>query len=399
MNILFITIAWPASGERNLFSDLMDEFVLEGHNVYVIGASDSGTYPDAGLVKENGINVLRIQCGRIRKTSHFRKMVSLSTLGIKIFKAVKQYYWQTDIDIIICPTPPITLSYVYRRLKRKYKAAFYLLLKDIWPQGSVDHHVFHKHSIPWLYFRGHEIRIYKTADYIGCMSPAGVKYILSKNKYIAESKVEVCPNCIRPGKDFPEVNKTLIRAKYHIPNDACVFIFSGNLGIGHGLGFLIEAIRQLNDYSKAYFVIGGSGTHFQFLSEKIQSLSLKNVMLYEWLPVADFNNILMCSDVGLILLHKYTVPQFPSRLLSYLDYSKPVLCAVNKETDIGTIIQNSLCGRALIHGDLDGFIREVKYLSENLSERTILGINARKLLVNNYTVRHGYDIIMNHFIT
>ena len=397
MNILFITIAWPASGERNLYSDLMDEFATAGHKVYVVGANDTDGLQYSGIVNERGISVLRIRSGKIRKTSHIRKMVSLLGLERKMMNAIDKHFGQIKIDLILSPTPPITLAHLYIKLKKKYRANFYLLLKDIWPQGSVDHQVFRKYSIPWLFFRLNEIRTYKTADYIGCMSPLGVRYILSRNKYLTRNKVEVCPNCIRPNEKKIHVNIDSVRSNYNIPPHACVFIFSGNLGVGHGLGFLIEAIRTLKDYSKAFFIIGGSGTHFRFLSEIVKEHSLKNVFIYQWLPAVEFEKILAASDVGLILLYKYTVPQFPSRLLSYLDYSKPVLCAVNKETDIGTIVTNSGSGCSVIHGDLEGFIYEVKSLSENKYYREEMGRNARKLLIHNYTVKHAYEIIMSHF--
>ncbi len=397
MNILFITIAWPSPGEKNLYTDLMDEFVLHGHNVYVVGTQNNEKPVKPGPEKENGIEVLRISSGNIRKSSYFRKAVSLFTLGRRFLNAIYRCLNDKNFDLIIAPTPPITLSRLLKRLKKKYNSPFYLLLKDIWPQGSVDLKVIRKYGIPWIYLRSHETRLYRTADYIGCMSPLGVQYVLSKNKFIPENKVEVCPNSIRPVKHIPEIKSDTIRAKYNIPQDACVFIFSGNLGIGHGLHFLAEAIKLLSDYSKAFFLIGGSGTHYQNLKNRFAEFSPGNALLYSWLPREDFEQIMGTSDVGLILLYRYTSPQFPSRLLSYLEYSKPVLCAVNEATDIGTTVEKTGCGHSVIHGNLDGFIDAIKYFSENSDARRKMGENGRKLLMNNYTVAHSYEIIMSHF--
>lgn len=397
MTILFITIAWPKTGERNLYTDLMDEFVLHGHEVCIATTHAGEPLPYDELRDENGMKVLRVHSGKIRKTSHYRKALSLLTLGNKMYNAIDKHFSGATFDLIISPTPPVTLSALYKKLKRRYKVEFYLLLKDMWPQGSVDHGVFHKYSLPWIYFRYHEMSTYKTADYIGCMSPFGVKYILSNNRFISENKVEVCPNCIRPKEETAKNNLIEIRTKYNIPPDACVFIFSGNLGIGHGLGFLVETIKQLRDYSKAFFVIGGSGTHYHFIEDRLKEFPHNNVFLYEWLLSEDFNNILAASDVGLILLYKYTVPQFPSRLLSYLEYSKPVLCVANAYTDIGSIVESNSCGLSTEHGKLNEFIHAIKYFAENEKERKRMGKNARQLLLDNYTVAHGYEIIMSHF--
>ena len=397
MNILFISIAWPREGERNLYTDLMDEFVEKGHEVYVIGTTDADDHSPVRISEEHGKKVLRVPSGQIRKASHIRKFRSLLTLDNKILKQVKEHFNNLKIELIIAPTPPVTLSRLFKKLKRIYNANFYLLLKDIWPQGSVDLKVFIKYSIPWLYMRSHEVRTYKTADYIGCMSPMGAKYILSKNRFLSPDKVESCPNSIRPIENVPDYPSDEIRKKYKIPNESCVFIFSGNLGMGHGLFFLVEAIKRLADYPDAFFILGGSGTQFSYLESKFTEFSFKNALLYNFLPREDFNRIMATSDVGLILLYRYTVPQFPSRLLSYLEYSKATLCAVGSYTDIGTIVVESGSGLSVDHGDLEGFIANVKYLCEHKEERVNMGKNGRKLLMENFTVTHSYNIIMKHF--
>ena len=396
MNIMFVTISWPPSGGRNLYTDLMDEFIQNGHNVFVVTNQDYDKHVNSFVTEENKIKVLRVSSGRIRKSGYIRKIRSLFALGAKMWKGIRQHYAEKQIDLIIGSTPPITLSGFYSKLKKHFGAPFYLLLKDIWPQGSVDLKVIRKYGIPWLYLRSHERKLYNTADYIGCMSPLGVQYLVNHNKYLPLEKVEVCPNSIRPTKEN-KATKNDIRKKYKIPPGACVFLFSGNLGIGHGLHFFIDALKVLSNYNKAYFVIGGSGTQYDYLKSEFQKLNPVNALLYSWLPREDYEEMLKTSDVGLIFLYRYTLPQFPSRLLSYLDYSKPVLCAVNKATDIGTIIEESGCGRSVDHGDLNEFAAAVKFFCENENKRKTMGINGKKLLMENYTVKHSYDIIVKHF--
>lgn len=103
------------------------------------------------------------------------------------------------------------------------------------------------------------------------------------------------------------------------------------------------------------------------------------------------------SDVGLILLHRYTVPQFPSRLLTYFDHSKAVLCAVNKHTDIGEIVERHGCGLSVPHGDVARFTQAVRYLATHREARREMGQNGHRLLLGKYTVAGSYDIIMSHF--
>ena len=395
MKVLFITIAWPNAGERNLYSDLLEEFKKNGHDVFVACADEKS---DTTSIKvESGMNILRFPTLQIRKAGKLQKALSLLFLGWKFRNNINKHYAGHNFDLIIAHTPPITLSGLMIYLKRKYDAFFYLLLKDIWPHSNASLNIIKKGGIIYRYFRWHEKRIYDAADMIGCMSPKNVEYILKKNNFLDKQNVEECPNSIIP-RTFEPKNRNGIRAKYGIPEDATVFIFSGNLGKGHGLKFYLDTIEALNDYDKAYFLIGGSGTQYSYLEATLAEKDLDNIFLYEWLPKEDFNEILLTSDVGMILLSsQYTVPQFPSRLLAYLEASKPVLCAVNKETDIGTIVEDAGCGISVPHGEQEELIGAIKRLSEDERWRNELALNSRVLLESRYTCKDSYSIIMSHF--
>lgn len=420
MRLLFITIAWPAPGERNLYSDLMEEFADRGVEVTVLatmperetdGAVMAGEWRKGGLLKaftmrkervlltvEMGIRVLRVSVPPIRKVSPWQKGFSLLFLAGRMERAARNYLADARVDLIMAPTPPVTLSPLYRKLKKRSGASFYLLLKDIWPQGSVDLGVLHKYGIPWWILRYHEKMTYRIADHIGCMSPRGVDYFLAHNRKIDPAKVEVCPNSIRPVPVASgETAATFVRLKYGIPEKACLFIFSGNLGAGHGLEFLTRAIRELSDFEGAFFLIGGSGTGFEKIKRELDGGRVRNALLYSWLPPEDFRCLLEAADVGLILLHKYTVPQFPSRLLSYLDRGKAVLCAVNSFTDIGDIVEKEGCGLSVPHGDMARFAGAIRYLSQNKEIRRQMGRKGRRLLLERYTVSQSFEMIMRHY--
>jgi len=376
---------------------LMDEFRNNGHDVYVVCNEELKTHNETRLTIENDLHILRVTTGRIKKTAYFRKMISLLMLGSQMQAAIDKYLKDAYFDLIIFNTPPITLSGLIKYLKKKYSCPFYLLLKDMWPQGSVDLEVIKKYGMIWQFFRYHEKRIYRLADYIGCMSPMGVEYIRGNNPFIPKQNVEECPNSIRSSEE-EIINTDGLCEKYNIPEGATIFSFSGNMELGHGLYFLADAINQLAEYKKAFFLIGGAGTHFKYLQKAFNEMQPTNAMLYQRLPLEDFKRVTAIVDVGLILLEKkYSVPQFPSRLLTYLEKSKPVLCAVNATTDIGTIAEKNGCGKTVLHGDIEAFIKAVKFFSENVVERHQMGINAKKLFTERYTTANSYNIIMQHF--
>lgn len=397
MNILFATIAWPEPGERNIYSDLMDEFVAGEHKVYILCARERRSGKPTECIQQNGLQILRVRCGNLQKTSIVEKGLSLFCLNRQMLKALEEYYGSVLFDLIICSTPPITLAPLIAKIKSRHNAKVYLLLKDMWPQGPVDMGALRKGGMLWRYFRRQEQRMYRHADFIGCMSPAGVHYVLEHNPKLRASQVEVCPNSIRPGELQPD-GRDRIRAKYHIPMEAVVFLFGGNLGKPQGLPFFIEAIKALGKDRELYFLIIGSGTHFAMVRDALEGIAVENAAVYQRLPKQDYDRLANACDVGLILLDgKYTIPHFPSRLLSYLDAGMPVLLAVNRATDIGNIIEQAGCGNAVVHGDLDGFVKAARDFAQSPENRIQMGTAARRLLEEQYTANHSYRIIMKHF--
>ncbi len=114
-----------------------------------------------------------------------------------------------------------------------------------------------------------------------------------------------------------------------------MFIYGGNLGRPQGVGFLLETIR-LTKRSDVYFLIVGSGTELKKIKEWFKENKPKNATLISILPKIDYDKLLAACDVGLIFLNKnFTIPNYPSRLLSYLEMKMPVIAATDPNTDIG----------------------------------------------------------------
>ena len=87
------------------------------------------------------------------------------------------------------------------------------------------------------------------------------------------------------------------------------------------------------------------------------------------------------------------IPNFPSRLLSYLEMNIPILAATDPNTDIGTIIEENGCGYKILAGNQVEIQNKInQLLSSDLKQ---MGLNGQKLLLNNYTVDISYNLIMN----
>lgn len=401
MNILLLTLLdFNSIDEDGIYTDLMREFVRNNHQVYIVSPSERKNKQKTYLIKEKNCEILKLQIGNIQKTNLLEKGISMLTIEPKFKTGISKYFGQVKFDLVIYSTPPITLQKAVEYVKKRDQAKTYLLLKDIFPQNALDLGMMSDKgikSIIYKYFRSKEQKLYKISDYIGCMSPANVNYLLEYNSSISPNRVEVCPNSIEP-KDIiiSKSDKEAIRAKYGIPLDKVVFIYGGNLGKPQGIDFIIDCISTNRNHD-VFFLLVGSGTEYSKLDNFIKKSQLNSVKLLSALPRDDYEALANSADVGLVFLdHRFTIPNFPSRILSYMQVSIPILAATDVNTDLGQILDSGEFGLWCESTDVGIFHEKVKLLCDK-EIRDKMGENARNYLENNYTARASYDIIISKF--
>ena len=124
-----------------------------------------------------------------------------------------------------------------------------------------------------------------------------------------------------------------------------------------------------------------------------------NARLLNSLPKREYDLLMRSADIGLIYLdHRFTIPNYPSRLLSYLENAIPIMMAVDKNTDIGRIAEQNNYGYWAESDDIMAFDCKLDALLEDSSLRKSMGLRGYEYLKANYTVDHAMRIIMSHFI-
>lgn len=398
MNILFLSLTSIDSlNQRNIYADLLREFARYGHKIYTVSPVQRRLKKPTHILTEQNAHILKVRTGNITKANPIEKGISTVLLSKQFIKAIKKHFKGIKFDLILYPTPPITLDSVVKYFKKRDGARTYLLLKDIFPQNAVDIGMMSKSGIKGLlykYFRKKEKRLYAISDRIGCMSKANVEYVLKHNPEVDPQKVEICPNAIEP-KDMriSAEERVALREKYGIPLDKKVFVYGGNLGRPQGIPFLMECLKAEKDNADAYFLVVGDGTEYAKLAAFFDAERFTNAKLLKRLPKEDYDRMVAACDVGLIFLdHRFTIPNFPSRLLSYIQAGLPVLAATDPNTDVGKVIEEGGFGFACESNDAIAFSACVaRALAADADAMREAGI---RYLYENYTVEKAYKTIM-----
>lgn len=402
MNILFLTIGRITSIEsHSIYADLLRSFRDHGHTVYAIAPNQKRTGLKTELIHENGAHILHVETGNVTGASNLvTKGIAQMSLEPTFIRAIKQYFADVKFDLVMYSTPPITFAKVVDFVKKRDGAKSYLLLKDIFPQNAVDLGMMTKtgpKGLIYSYFREKEKKLYGFSDFIGCMSEANVQYVLKNNPEVKPEKVEVCPNAVEViDQSVDWETRIRIREKYGIPQDKTVYIYGGNLGKPQGIPFLITCLRKCVDIEDAYFLIVGKGNEYPKLEAFIRDEKPDNVKLVSYLPKEDYDCLVGACDVGLIFLdHGFTIPNFPSRLLSYMQAKLPVLAATDPNTDIGAVITNGGFGWWCESNDADAFAEKVRAMQEQ--DLATMKNNGYAYLNEHYSTENAYSIIMRHF--
>lgn len=400
MNVLFLTLVeFDTIQEHNIYSDLLREFVKNGHEVYVISPSEKRENKPTHVVKEDHATILRLQIGNTQKTNIIEKGISTLLIEPQFKAGIKKYFSDVKFDLVLYSTPPITLVSAVEYVKKRDGAKTYLLLKDIFPQNAVDIGIMRKSGLKGLlykHFRRKEKKLYSISDRIGCMSQANVDYILKHNPEVDPSFVEVCPNSVDViDKSVDAETRKQIREKYGIPLDKKVFVYGGNLGKPQGVPFLIECLRKCQDIEDAFFLIVGDGTEYGVLESYVEQDKPANVKLMKRLPKEDYDTMVGACDIGMIFLdYRFTIPNFPSRLLSYMQARLPVLVCTDLNTDIGKIVEEGQFGWWCKSNASLSFFMHVKDAIN--SDNDELGNNGFEYMKENYDVAKAIQSIIAH---
>lgn len=378
--------------------DIAKELVRRGNRVLIACPADAQNKASDTFTTIDGLDYLFVASGySVGKVNFLKKVKDFLSLDAAFGKAVSKALAGEKIDLILYSTPPITLANTIAKIKKQQQAKTCLMLKDIFPQNAVDMGMMKKTGIMglvWRYFRNKEKKLYNHSDYIGCMSNANIRYVLEHNPQIQERRVGLCVNSHRLIPVQP-VDEAAVRQKYGLPLDKTIFLYGGNLGKPQGLDYFIRVMQENLNKPDRFFLICGGGNDQKSIEDFIDREKPENVKFMTSIPPDEFDVLSRVCDVGLVFLdHRFTIPNFPSRMLSIMLSEKPILAATDANTDVGEVIAEGDMGwwcESTDTAPFNAFLNEICANPQLAAEK---GKNARSYYEQHYTTAIACDQIL-----
>lgn len=394
MRVVFLGLAVPNMNEyHNMFTELVVEFRNNGHDIMVVAP----TYDEKvfGMQVEDGIPTLRVPTLELFGVGKIQKGLATLLLPYQYKRALKKSKIDLNFDLVMMPTPPITLVNVASWLKRKYGSKMYLILRDIFPQNALDLGMMNPKGLAYTYFRKKEKEMYFASDYIGCMSPGNIDYVIRHNPEQNANKLHLLPNWawLQPNLGQQEIIK--IKDQYGLL-DKFIVVFGGNIGKPQKMENIVALAKSCTTNKDIFFLIIGGGNEKEYLDRMILREDLSNVRVKDFLSREEFFKVLQIADVGLISLSEnFTIPNIPSKSLVYFNARVPILASVDLNTDFGTQLEAIGAGLWAEAGKTKKLKEKLMYLYNNPEKRKKMGENGYQYFKNNLLASMAYENIIS----
>ena len=367
-----------------MMHELACELVHLGHKVSVV--TPNSTVSSIRIEKLDGVNIYRFHSGKIKNVSKVKRAINETLLSWNAWKNTKSILKNNPHDLIIYYSPSIFFGPLVYLLKKEWNAKSYLILRDFFPQWTIDNKLLKKHSPITYYFKFFERINYTVADTIGIMSEKNLEWF--KNYYKTDKPLKVLYNWT----NLQVSNK--YRKELGL-EDKIVFFYGGNLGHAQDMMNIVRLAINMKDEKRVHFVLIGAGDEYELVQNNIQSKNMQNITLLPSVNQEEFKQMLTEFDVGLFTLNKnHITHNFPGKLLGYMREEMPILGSVNPNNDLKNILEEFDAGLVTINGEDQLFYENAKKLLDE-GFRLKMGKNAKKLLIEKFSVENAVEKIID----
>jgi colanic acid biosynthesis glycosyl transferase WcaI len=218
-----------------------------------------------------------------------------------------------------------------------------------------------------------------------------MRSLVSVNRQLSRGHFTVIQNWIDES-EFPVwKGDAAWRHSQGIRDGLFVAMFAGTLGHVSGVEVLVDVARILQEETNVILLCIGEGGQKQAMVDEASRLGLKNIRFLPFQPSNRVSEVQASCDVTLLTMSpNYSNTSVPSKLISYLAASRPVICAANAESDVARSVLEANAGLAVSPGDAQAIADAILRLKREPEKARQMGRNARRYFEEHYTLERAY---------
>jgi len=379
------------TGPASYITTLAEYLVSSGDSVTVLTSPPHYPhwkfYPGYGQsfykrTEENGVDVVRGPLYVPASPTALKRIAyDLSYTLSSLMKGVTL----RQCDVVICVSPPLTIGLTAEIIGFLKKCPFILHIMDLIPDAPVALGMLKNRSIISALHRL-EKHVYNSAGGIAAITPGFSRNL--KNKGIKNlEKIALIPIWVDTDEINPGVDGNEFRQRFNIPLEDFVVTYSGNMGNKQGLETLIEAAALMSNGTsgETRFLMVGEGAQKEYLYNLSIEKKLTNTTFLPLMPRDKFPGLLAASDI-LAITQKKSVTDIclPSKLISNCAAGKPIIAAVDDNSETAHFIREADCGVVSKPENPSDLKNSIVSLYDHPQKAAEYGLNGRKHVENYY---------------
>ena len=323
-------------------ADLAEHLAVKGYAVEVLA---SRTPYDAGQVAAparevlNGVRVTRLSGTGFGRGSHVGRMVDYASFYVKVLG--KLLVGRRYDGVVFLTTPPL-ISLIGRIASVLRGQRYGIWSMDLHPEAEMAAGLLRERSLAARALGWLDARAYRGADFVVDLGVYMQQRVLKKG--VARSKSHTVH--IWGGRAETSVRReTNPLTKQLGLEGKFVVMYSGNAGIVHDFGAIVEAMRALRDDPRVFFLFVGGGPRRAEVEAFAQREGLTNFAYHDYVPREMLRHSLSVAHVHLISLRREFVGvSVPSKLYGAMASSRPILFVGPSRCETADAIHDARCG-------------------------------------------------------
>ncbi len=295
--------------------------------------------------------------------------------------------WFRRADVVFAMSPPLTLGLTGWLVGRLRRAPLLFNIQDVFPDAAVRTGAITNRRLIGLAERLERVS-YQRAAAVTVLSEGLRANVTTKMSAEHRARVHVIPNFVDTERITPSDRLTIYRTELGI-GDEPVVLYAGNVGFSQSLDLVIGAAERCPDLT---FVINGDGAARTDLERS--AADLRNVRFVDYQPIERLSELLASGDVHVVPLRAGLGDvSVPSKTYSSLAAGRPVVAAIDPNSEIPRLLVASGGGIAVPPDDLDAFVTAVRELVDAPDRAAALGRSGRRWAVEHASpsaVGHAY---------
>ena len=278
------------------------------------------------------------------------------------------------VDAVLAMSPPLTMGLTGRMVAWSHRAPLVFNIQDVFPDAAVrtgaitDGRIITAAS--WL-----ERLSYRSSDAVTVLSDDLRANVAAKMPGRVE-RVHTIPNFVDTDVLQPGDRDTAYRRELGLGSGPVV-LYAGNVGFSQSLDLVVEAARRRPAVT---FLINGDGSARPTV--ETAACGLTNLHVAGFVPDERLNELLATGDVHVVPLRAgLGSVSVPSKTYSILAAGRPVVAAIDPETEIPRILAASGAGVAVAPDDPDAFVAALDQVLAHPDTAAEMGARGREWVV------------------